>query len=180
MNKVLGRTVVVLCLMVSGCVSNVTTDYDPAYDFTSYSTYQWHHEDPQPGDALAANPLARRRVVQAVDKALAEKGFRLVEEGPSDFLVFVHGMVRNQMQVDQTGGFFYFGGPFAFGAHRPYVSDYDEETVFVDIIDSKTHQLIWRGSLTRALENYKDPNKAQAVTDKIVQQILKDFPPIQE
>lgn len=164
--------------MISGCASNVVTDYDPAYDFTAYRTYRWHQETPQPGDALAANPLARRRVVEAVDRALAEKGFRLVEDGPSDFLVFVHGMVRDRVQVHDTGGL-YFYGPFAFGTHRPYVSDYDEETVFVDVIDSKSRQLAWRGSFAHALQNYKDPNKAQEVTDRIVRQILADFPPIE-
>lgn len=171
----------VLCaafVAVSGCASNVAIDYDPDYDFTTFRTYRWYEPELQRGDALAANPLARNRVVEAVDRALAEKGFRLVDGQESDFLVFVHAASRDRVQVHEGGGFYYWRGPFMFGSRPVYVDDYEEQTLFVDVIDPDTRELIWRGSQVRAVQNYNDPIKAQAVMDKIVWKILKDFPPM--
>ena len=176
MKTVLKSAILVAAVMVAGCTSSVGIDFDPEYDFSGYRTYRWYEVEPHPGDTLAANPLARRRVFKAVDRALAEKGFRLVDGQESDFLVFAHGMVRDRIHVHDTGGFYLFPGPFAFGGYTD-VTRYEETTLFVDVIDPTTRQLIWRGSRTDVVKSYKDPEKAQAATDKAVRRILKDFPP---
>ena len=99
-------TIIILALV--GCSSlKVTTDFDPSQDFNNYKTYRWAFDkEVNPNDALARNPLIKKRVVAGIDKALQDKGFVLVEKGTEpDFVVTTHAGIKEKMNVTQTGGY---------------------------------------------------------------------------
>jgi hypothetical protein len=168
-------TVAVLCL--AGCASPVRVDFDMGADFSSYRTYRWHDGDVHVLDALAANPLAKKRVVRAVDTVLQEKGFFAKEGSACDFTVFVHGTVQQRVELHDTGGMYGHYGGFGMGVSSIDVSTYDEGVLFIDVLDGSTRELVWRGSLSRVVKYHKDPNKAQVAIEKTVRQILEKFPP---
>ena len=97
-------------------------------------------------------PLVYKRVVAAVDKALAAKGMTKMEEGEPDVVIVAHAGSKERMQVTHTGGGYYRGwydpwwGPYGGSTH---VSYYEEATLVIDIVSWNSKELAWRGMATR-------------------------------
>ena len=166
-------------LGLCGC-SAVRTDYDPEQDFLPYKTYRWLQKEVHPADALASDPLTKKRIAKAVDTVLQEKGFVLTDSRACDFLVFVHGTVSERIQIHETGGMLYPYGGFGWHSGMTHVTTYDQGTVFIDIVDGATGELVWRGWLSRAVRRYKSPKKAEAAADRMVREIMEAFPPTEQ
>jgi len=175
-------------LLLVGCSSlDVTTDYDPATDFTAYKTYAWYAGEMPAEDALAKNPLIKKRAISAMDKELTAKGFKLTEGDP-DFVVIMHAGTKEKMQVTSTGGYGYggygyggygYGGWGGGGMSNTNVSYYDEATVIVDIADFVKKELVWRGTGTGVLSTkQKTAEESQQTADEVIQRIMQDFPPL--
>jgi len=175
-------TIIILALV--GCSSlKVTTDFDPSQDFNSYKTYRWATiKEVNPNDALAQNPLIKKRVVVGIDKALQDKGFVLVEKDTDpDFVVTTHAGVKEKMNVTQTGGYRGYGwydpwwGPYGGNTH---VSYYEEGSLVIDIIDWIEKELSWRGVGTGVVKDrQQDAEEMQERINEITVKILADFPP---
>jgi hypothetical protein len=151
----------------------VETDYDRSANFAQYKTYSWEHVKTQ--DALDVD-----RIKSAVNTALAAKGWTQVDSGGDASIVAVE-ITRNQ----QTLNTFYdgFGGGWGwrrfggggFGEATTTTETYKVGTVVVDLFDTKTKQLIWRGAESDTLSN--NSNKNIKNLDKGVEKMFKQFPP---
>src|ERR1700719_5063467 len=135
-----------LMLLFAGKVSaqQVKTDYDRSANFSQYKTYSWEHVKTK--DALDVD-----RIKAAVNAALAAKGWTLVDSG-GDVSIVAMEITRNQQTLntfyDGLGGGWgwrRFGGG-GFGEATTTTGTYKVGTVVVDVFDTKTKQLIWRGS----------------------------------
>ena len=175
--------------LLVGCSSlDVTTDFDPEQDFSTYKTYAWYAGEMPEGDALAANPLIQKRAISAVDKELASKGFTLTQGDP-DFVVIIHAGMKERMQVTNTGGYGGYGyGGYGYGRYgggwggggvsSTHVTYYDEATVVVDIADFGKKELVWRGTGTGVLsKKQKTQEESQQTADEVMMKIMQDFPP---
>ena len=170
---------VVATLTLSGCMSPYHADYDPAQDFSRYRTYAWWQGPSEQSDIITGNPLMERRFVQAIDRTLQARGFILTEGKTPDFRVAVHGTTRERLQVNDRyhigAGYYHpYGGV---GVSHVDVTAYEEGTVFIDIIDGRQDQVVWRGWFADRVKNYRDPHQAQAAVNKMVSGILERFPP---
>jgi Domain of unknown function (DUF4136) len=151
----------------------VKTDYDRSANFAQYKTYSWEHVKTQ--DALDVG-----RIKNAVNAALAAKGWTQVDSG-GDVSIVAMEITRNQ----QTLNTFYdgFGGGWGwrrfggggFGEATTTTETYKVGTVVVDLFDTKTKQLIWRGASSDTLSNNSDKNIKNL--DKGVEKMFKKFPP---
>jgi hypothetical protein len=151
----------------------VKTDYDRSANFGQYKTYSW--ERVKTKDALDVD-----RIKTAVNAALAAKGWTLVDAGGDVSVVGIE-MTRNQ----QTLNTFYdgFGGGWGwrrfggggFGEATTTTETYKVGTLVVDLFDTKTKQLIWRGASSDTLSNNSDKNIKNL--DKGVEKMFKNFPP---
>lgn len=162
-------------ILLTGAVSahQVKTDYDRNANFAQYKTYSW--EQVKTKDALDVD-----RIKAAVNAALATKGWTQVEFGGDVSIVAVE-ITRDQ----QTLNTFYdgFGGGWGwrrfggggFGEATTTTETYKVGTVVVDLFDSKTKQLIWRGASSDTLSNNSDKNIKNL--DKGVEKMFKKFPP---
>ena len=160
-----------------GCSTvSVTTDYDPATDFSTYNKYTWHTGKTIPGDELAKNPLVKNRFVNAIDKFLQSKGYEKVESD-ADFVVVIHAGSKDKIQVTNTGAYGGYGwydpwwGPYG---GTTMVSYYEEGTLVIDFVDTKEKELSWRGLATKTLGS---GSIEQNEIDEIVQKVLDRFPP---
>jgi hypothetical protein len=152
-----------LMLLFAGRASaqQVKTDYDRSANFAQYKTYSWEHKS-------------------AVNTALAAKGWTQVDSGGDVSIVAVE-ITRNQ----QTLNTFYdgFGGGWGwrrfggggFGEATTTTETYKVGSVVVDLFDTKTKQLIWRGTTSDTLSNKSDKNIKNL--DKGVEKMFKQFPP---
>jgi len=151
----------------------VKTDYDRGADFSLYKTYSWEHLKTQ-------DPLYVDRIKNAVNAALAAKGWTQVDSGGDVSLVAME-ITRNQ----QTLNTFYdgFGGGWGwrrfggggFGEATTTTETYKVGTLVIDLFDSKTKKLLWRGTSSDTLSNNSNQNIKNL--DKGVEKLFKQFPP---
>jgi hypothetical protein len=169
-------------LLMSCSSITVKTDFDPSADFSKYKTYSWYTGKMPDDDALAKNPLIKKRVIASVDKVLAGKGFKKVDDGNPDFVVIVHGATKQKTQISSYGyGAYGYGRwGYGWGGYGPSgidVYQYDEATIFIDIADFAKKELVWRGTGTDVVSGTDDPEELQENIDNAVSKILEDFPP---
>jgi len=150
---------------------DVKTDYDRSSNFAQYKTYSWQN-------VQTKDPLQIDRIKSDVDAALTAKGWMQVPSGGNISLVAME-VTTNQQTLntyyDNFGGFgrrFRGGG---FGTSTTTVDNYKVGTLVLDMVDSQTNKLVWRGSASDALSNKSDKNIKNL--DKGVQKMLKNFPP---
>jgi hypothetical protein len=158
---------------LAACSSvSVKEDYNPSTDFSPYKSYKFYDGPPPQGDPLAANPIIRDRLMRAVDKQMAEKGFKKVVTGDADLVVVLMAGVQQKVQVSQSGGYGWYG-------HGGYTSVdyYNEGTVVIDMVDGAKKELVWRGTGTGTLANSPSAEDAEYNAQSAVQQILANFPP---
>jgi hypothetical protein len=151
----------------------VKTDFDRSADFSQYKTYSWEHVKTQ--DSLYVD-----RIKSAVNAALTAKGWTQVESG-GDVSIVAMEITRNQ----QTLNTFYngFGGGWGwrrfggggFGEATTTTETYKVGTLVVDLFDTKTKKLLWRGTSSDTLSNNSDKNIKNL--DKGVDKLFKQFPP---
>ena len=68
-------------------------------------------------------------------------------------------------------GYGYWGG-WGMSYTQPYV--YEEGTMILDLVDRAKGQLVWRGTLTKALGSSRPSDEE---VRKAVRKVLIDFPP---
>ena len=151
----------------------VKADYDRNVNFGQYKSYSW--EQVKTKDALDVD-----RIKSAVNADLAAKGWTLVDSG-GDVSIIAIEMTRDQ----QTLNTFYdgFGGGWGwrrfggggFGEATTTTETYKVGTLVIDLFDTKTKQLIWRGASSDTLSNISDKNIKNL--DKGVEKMFKNFPP---
>lgn len=164
-----------MTLVFAGMASaqQVKTDYDRSANFALYKTYSWEHVETK-------DPLIVDRIKHAVNPVLAARGWTLVDSG-ADVAVVAMEITRDQ----QTLNTFYdgFGGGWGwrrfggggFGEATTTTDTYKVGTVVVDLFDTKTKQLIWRGAASDTLSNNSDKNIKNL--NESVDKMFKHFPP---
>jgi hypothetical protein len=156
------------CFTAASFGQQVKTDYDRNANFSQYKTYSW--EKVQTQDALLVD-----RVKAAVNAALAAKGWTQVDAG-GDVSIMAMETTQNQQTLntfyDGFGGGWRWGG---FGDATTTTETYKVGTLVVDLFDTKTKNLIWRGSSSDTVSNSSDKNIKNL--DKGVQKMFAHFPP---
>jgi hypothetical protein len=164
-----------MTLVFAGMASaqQVKTDYDRSANFALYKTYSWEHVETK-------DPLNVDRIKHAVNTVLAARGWTMVDSG-ADVAVVAMEITRDQQTLntfyDGLGGGWgwrRFGGG-GFGEATTTTDTYKVGTVVVDLFDTKTKQLIWRGSASDTLSNNSDKNIKNL--NESVDKMFKHFPP---
>ncbi len=156
-------------LTAASFAQQVKTDYDRSTNFGQYKTYSWEK-------IQTPNPLWVNRIKNDVNAALAAKGWTQVDSG-GDVSIVAVGITQNQQILntyyDNFGGFRRWGG--GFGNATTTTDTYKVGTLLVDMFDTKTKDLIWRGSASDTVSDNSDKNIKNL--DKGVQKMFKHFPP---
>ena len=170
---VLALTGIVLVVAGTSSAQQVKTDYDRSANFGQYKTYSWKQ-------VKTSDPLFVDRIKTSVNAALAAKGWTQVDSG-GDVSICAMEITHEQ----QTLNTFYdgFGGGWGwrrfggggFGDATTTTETYKVGTLVVDLFDTKTKQLIWRGTSSDTLSN--NSNKNIQNLDKGVEKLFKQFPP---
>lgn len=162
----------------------VSQDYSTSTDFSALKTYRWNAELLTKEKAIEGNnPLLNKRIHTAIDKKLAMMGYKLAPEPDFDFVVSYQMKTQTRLSSDGTTGFFSFGfgniGRFgAIGVSTGHdIHEQDEAALMIDIADSKTNELIWRGVSTRDVYIHNDPDELTDTINQHIDAILSQFPP---
>jgi len=183
--RALAGLVPALVLFGLSCAAvRVNEDYDPSVDFSGLKSFAWiPGTTPQSGDIRLDSPLIDARVRAAIERTLAERGYRKLAEGTPDFLVGYHLSMDQKLDVRTVNsgvgvGFGYGrygrGGVVGFDTT---VQQYDEGTLIIDIANGADDRLIWRGWGSQRLRRNPSPEQTTQAIDRAVTEILKQFPP---
>jgi hypothetical protein len=149
----------------------VKTDYDRTANFAQYKTYSW--EQVKTKDALNVD-----RIKSAVNAALAARGWTQVDSG-GDVSIVAMEMTQNQQTLNTFyngfGGGWRWRGAGGFGEATTTTETYKVGTLVVDLFDTKTKKLLWRGTSSDEVSN--NSNKNIKNLDKGAEKMFKHFPP---
>ncbi len=162
--------VALLCLSLCAfAVAQKThVDFNRNASFAGFHTYTWQTSpNPAKGDW-------NQRIIDAIDKQLQAKGLTKVDSDPDLWVVYSNSIKDEH----NTVGIGYLPGPFPGDAGGPagyatYVNKVG--TLVVDLADTKTKQLVWRGEAKDTIAD--KTNKNIKTLDKAVAKLFRDYPP---
>ena len=177
----LARVLVLACFAV-GCVGvYARSDFDPNARFESYRSFAWLSEEAGTlaGGARSedADPLLARRIRESIERHLAARGYRKLDDpAAADFVVSFSVGRREKVQIQSTptlyGGYYGYGGWYAGSGIA--ATSYTEGILAVDVFDGRSHLAVWHGWASKRVNEATD---RAALVDEVVGAILAKFPP---
>lgn len=179
------RLMVVLLLVILGGCSGVQVshDYDPGADFRRLRTYALQDPVPEESrDYRETSPLLHKRIKRAITVELRQRGYRPAEA--ADFYVSYSYTRERQVESTPHSPFLLLDGGRAYrysavGVHYgTEIRQYDIGVLVIDIYDSRTDTLIWRGRGSQVDSRHVAPERLTEKVNEMVSQILSQFPPL--
>ncbi|MGD0796500.1 MAG: DUF4136 domain-containing protein [Acidobacteriaceae bacterium] len=150
-----------------------TIDYDHTVNFAKFKTYTW-------GKIHATDPSVEDRITIAANRDLSQEYMTEVDSG-SDVTITAVEATQDKAEF----GSFYDGlsgytwqrgwGAGGFLDNAATVQDIPVDTLVLDMYDTKTHKLLWRGTVTQPVGGNQDKNDQKI--DKAVTQLIGKYPP---
>ena len=152
---------------------DVNVNYVPGTDFSGYKTYKWVEIQ----GAEKPDQILDTQIKQAIDKALAAKGFTKAAGDAADLAIGYQVALTQQQQWNtySTGG--YGARRYGGGMGTATSTTINIGTVALDMYDAAAKELVWKGQASKTVSSEKDPEKRQKNIDKAMAKLLKDFPP---
>lgn len=165
----------------------ISTKTDESFNFLEHKKYMWRGNRLMTRQNPDTNEVLDRKIVKAVNRELAAKGFVEVQEKP-DFYVFYDGSGNSQLApggasqadpgpsttADQGPGFGLGNGP----AIAPTTWMKVNGQIVFHIVPPGASKPVWETTYSK---NFRDPDKALKGMDKEVNELVKksfqDFPP---
>jgi hypothetical protein len=173
------KTFSIFCLLIlSSCnIVRVVSDYDKTTNFDNYSSFAFF----KPGiDKAKISDLDKKRILRAIQDNLMAKGMN--KNSSPDILVSIFTKESQRVDIYQNnfGGAWgwnpYWGGNFN---NNRMISSNIEGSLFIDLIDAKTKELIWQGVSHSGIYRGNDIEKREEKIRLIVSKILAKYPPDQ-
>lgn len=161
---------------------DVRYNFDKDTDFTRFKTYTWVELK----DAAKVDSLRDKSIKQSIDAQLAQKGLSKTDAaGSADLLVGYQAGVGTEKQFTSYntdwgyGGGWYRGGWYGptGGTTTGQTSTIYTGQLALDMYDSKNHDLVWRGVVSKTIDPEAKPEKQDKNLNKAVAKLLKNYPP---
>ena len=172
-------TLLLITFILSSCTSiKVFSDYDRNIDFSNYETFAYFKPEI---DKVDISDLDKRRILMALDSEMNLKG--LSKSETPDLLIGFTTKAKEQIYVN-TGNNFGWGWGWGFnpwfwgnGGYNS-VTTRTEGTLYVNIIDVATKQLIWQGKGRGGINEFMK-NRDERIS-LFVHEIVENYPPVVE
>ena len=162
-----------LFVFASCSTVRVASDYDKEVNFTQYKSYAFF----KPGiDKAEISDLDKKRILRAIEANLVAKGFGKSET--PDLLVSIFTKERERVDVyNNNFGYGWGWSPWYYGGYSgSNISRSTEGTLYIDLIDAKTNNLVWQG-MGKADLISSDMERKEERIKEIVMKILAEYPP---
>ena len=172
-------------LFLAACAKTPDWDYDQSTDFSNFKTFAWVKNASLSKDVknYQINPIMEKRVREAVNSDLINKGLTQVPIEQADILINYHASVDKKMDINTFSAHYdarwsYWNRPWNNSFHtEKQVREYEVGTLIIDVVDKNSNQLIWRGAKEGRLNKNQKPEKRTTVINETVINILSNFPP---
>jgi hypothetical protein len=162
-----------LTMTATAMAQQVETTVDRTADFSKYRTFTIELATPW------GNSIGEKHLMEELTAAFAAKGWTQDTQGSPDVRILVHGATEEKKQLNSFysggGGGYYGWGWGGVGSTTTTVSEYTEGTLVIDIFDSATKGLLWRGVAQDELKKKQSKREKQA--GRAIEKLLRDFPP---
>jgi len=154
---------------------NVSSHIERGVDFAQFRTWDFGPADALPtGDPrLDNNPFFKDYLEGAVGKALETKHYVRSNGGTPDLLVHYHANVSQTFDVngvDMRNGYCY-------DDCQPNVVTYEQGTIVLDVVNTHTNKVVWRGWSQEAIEGIIDnQDLLRREVNKAVTRMMALFP----
>lgn len=163
----------ITAVALSGCASNVVTDYNSSVVFGNYATWAFADE------TASFTSLDGARVRAAIERELDRKALRKVPSAEADLLV--NWRIVEEERLEQMGlglGFGFGHGNFGWGLSAPPpVREVEEGKLVVELVDSDTRNVVWRAASRRYLNEDQSPETRRELIDEVVADMFSKYPP---
>ena len=162
-----------LFVFASCSTVRVATDYDREVNFNQYKSFAFY----KPGiDKSKISDLDKRRILRAIESELSLKGLSKAES--PDLLVSIFTKEQERVNVyNNNFGYGWGWNPYWYGGYYGRSdSRTTEGTLYIDLIDAKTNNLVWQGIGTSSLVT-NNVEKKEARIREIVREIMVKYPP---
>ncbi|WP_242928895.1 DUF4136 domain-containing protein [Pontibacter vulgaris] len=174
------------CVATSG-ISHTNTILAPKTNLTKYKTFAWYQDKPaaEPVFDKGYNAALDKNIRLAIEQELLKKGYQKAT-GKADMLLAYDVSVSVPVEKDKPENFAPgFGYSYGYMAGYRYkygdaglpgyraVDLFKQGTLILDVVDTKSKQLLWRGWTEGAIENFK---ASAGTVHKEVETILNKFP----
>ena len=172
MKRIIVLSLLLLTLLLSSCNSvRVVSDFDKEVDFTNYNTYAFHKPSV---DAAKISDLDKRIILRAIYHELSGKG--MVKSEDPQIIIGIYTKEQERVDIYQDYyGWGWYPNYYPFGPSSR-ISRSTEGTLFIDILDAKTKNLIWQGIGYSDLVT-GDMERKEKRINEIVAKILTAYPP---
>ena len=151
---------------------NVSYDFDKSTDFSKFKTYALVR------GTVLADEINHNRIVSALNAQLEAKGLAPAgTPATADLLVAYHATFDRDLEISGFGTGF---GPYRFGS-RSGVARTEKiltGTLAVDIVDSRTNAIVWRGTASNEIDAKADPKKRERNISRAAERLFKNYPPV--
>ena len=177
---------VIALILLSSCQSvRVLSDYDQKANFSEYKSYAFYKTGI---DKVQISDLDKKRILRAIETEMTSRGF--VKSETPDILINI--FTKEQERVDVYNNNFGWGGMGGWGwggyggwgpgygwgwGGGSMVSTSTEGSLYIDLVDTKSKQLVWQGKGEGTLANTKNIKKKEQRIKEFVSQIMKQYPP---
>ncbi len=164
-----------LIFVFTSCVTvRVASDYDKDADFNSYNSFAFY----KPGiDKAKISDLDKKRILRAIESEMTNKGM-MKSEKPS---LLVSIFTKERERVDVYNSHFGYGwgwNPWWYGGYYGNnVSRSTEGSLYIDLIDASTNELVWQGVGVANLVTNGNIEKKEERIREIVREIMTEYPP---
>ncbi len=164
----------VLVLFVASCTTvKVATDYDSNTDFNQYKTFSFYKKGI---DKVEISDLDKKRILRAIETELTAKGMTK-SENPD---VIINIFATSNKKINVYNDYNYFWRPWYYGPNfNTRISQYNQGTLFIDMIDNKKKELVWQG-IGRGALSISSVSKKDERVNEFVAEILAKYPPFIE
>ncbi len=179
--------VAVMATLLTACAPSVTvrSDADPGVNMSQFKTYDFFSQMGIEGDGYSN--LLGQHFRDAIRSQMNSRGFTTSASPQLQVNVSIAAEDKVRVNTYQDpylyGGYYGrggygYGGPwggYGGGATRTTVHQYTQANVYIDMVDSSTHKMVWQGVATFTVTDKMQGQLRETVTNT-VEKIFSQFP----
>jgi hypothetical protein len=183
------RSLILLAMMAvvfAGCAPSVKvrSDADPGVNMRQYQTYNFFSQMGVEGEGYSN--LLGQHFRSTISGQMNARGYEQSDSPQLQINVSVGAKDKVRVNTYNDpylyGGYYghpgygYYGSPWHYGGGtRTTVHQYTEANVYIDMVDSSEHKMVWQGVATFTLTD-KMQEQLRETVDRTVSKVFAEFP----